>query len=94
LQVINDLLDPTGQNLRIREDAQVGVVLFIKIYFVITHSFLFNFLQHTKLNCIGFVLLICYELSIFITWFVLSILKIPFLIILERDILVYRVSLS
>lgn len=23
LQVINDLLDPTGQNLRIREDSQV-----------------------------------------------------------------------
>jgi hypothetical protein len=24
LQVINDLLDPTGQNLRVREDAQVN----------------------------------------------------------------------
>jgi hypothetical protein len=23
MQVINDLLDPTGQNLRVREDAQV-----------------------------------------------------------------------
>jgi hypothetical protein len=31
-QVINDLLDPTGQNLRIREDAQVPhVVALIKI---------------------------------------------------------------
>ena len=26
LQVINDLLDPTGQNLRIREDAQVLII--------------------------------------------------------------------
>ena len=26
-QVINDLLDPTGQNLRVREDAQVSFVL-------------------------------------------------------------------
>jgi len=25
-QVINDLLDPTGQNLRVREDAQVSCV--------------------------------------------------------------------
>lgn len=24
VQVINDLLDPTGQNLRVREDAQVS----------------------------------------------------------------------
>lgn len=28
-QVINDLLDPTGQNLRVREDAQVPYILFI-----------------------------------------------------------------
>jgi len=28
-QVINDLLDPTGQNLRVREDAQVSYILTI-----------------------------------------------------------------
>ena len=29
-QVINDLLDPTGQNLRVREDAQVcGILRFL-----------------------------------------------------------------
>jgi len=43
LQVINDLLDPTGQNLRIREDAQVpGVLVFIKIDSVIIQSCPFN----------------------------------------------------
>jgi hypothetical protein len=43
LQVINDLLDPTGQNLRIREDAQVPAVLvFNKIDFVIIQSCPFN----------------------------------------------------
>lgn len=36
LQVINDLLDPTGQNLKIREDAQVSCEkVFIKFCFVI-----------------------------------------------------------
>lgn len=91
LQVINDLLDPTGQNLRIREDAQVGVVLFIKIYFVITHSCPFNFAQHKKLNCMRFVLFICYEFSISITYLGsgLSIVWILFLIILEKDNLVH-----
>jgi len=43
LQVINDLLDPTGQNLRIREDAQVPEVLFLKKNdFVIIQSRPFN----------------------------------------------------
>ena len=37
-QVINDLLDPTGQNLRIREDAQV-----IKLYSQIFSSYLSTF---------------------------------------------------
>lgn len=32
-QVINDLLDPTGQNLRVREDAQVSCYIPILIEF-------------------------------------------------------------
>ena len=36
-QVINDLLDPTGQNLRVREDAQVSY--FIIVLFIILDSF-------------------------------------------------------
>lgn len=44
-QVINDLLDPTGQNLRIREDAQV--LMFIKelTLFLCAWLFLFFFAQ-------------------------------------------------
>lgn len=59
LQVINDLLDPTGQNLRIREDAQVGLVVSIKIYFVISHSIPLNFTaQKIKLHGIYFTYLL------------------------------------
>lgn len=54
-QVINDLLDPTGQNLRVREDAQVyintWVLSFLHIFFlpflVLCHSLkkIFRFLK-------------------------------------------------
>ena len=40
LQVINDLLDPVGQNLRVREDAQVQTLLESIIgIFVFNHKF-------------------------------------------------------
>lgn len=37
-QVINDLLDPTGQNLRVREDAQVSILPIVLSSFHISFS--------------------------------------------------------
>jgi hypothetical protein len=37
--VINDLLDPTGQNLRVREDAQVSHLSFLKKVVISIHDF-------------------------------------------------------
>lgn len=42
-QVINDLLDPTGQNLRIREDAQVLMLIKELTLFFCAWLFLFFF---------------------------------------------------
>lgn len=43
-QVINDLLDPTGQNLRVREDSQVShctLILFKTLVLLLFHLFLY-----------------------------------------------------
>lgn len=37
--MINDLLDPTGQNLRVREDAQVSHLYFLKKVVISIHNF-------------------------------------------------------
>lgn len=46
-QVINDLLDPTGQNLRVREDSQVCYLSFIgSPYLTVSIFFLRPFLKY------------------------------------------------
>jgi len=42
-QVINDLLDPTGQNLRIREDSQVSIL------FSFSHTWLHMYIKQEHL---------------------------------------------
>jgi len=42
-QVINDLLDPTGQNLRVREDAQVSLFSFLKNFLLLIHDCLISY---------------------------------------------------